>query len=121
MAEHNDLGKKGEQAAADFLQQKGYKIIEKNWGYEKYEIDIIARNDEYIVFAEVKTRASSIWGNPEEAISKTKIKRIVESADFYIKENDIDLIPRFDVLAIVWNGREFNIEHFDDAFLAPIN
>mgnify|MGYP001112156192 CR=1 FL=1 len=49
MAEHNDLGKKGEEAAVNLLKQKGYKIIEQNWTYEKYEIDIIARNEEFII------------------------------------------------------------------------
>ncbi len=121
MAEHNDLGKRGEDSAVRFLQQKEYRIIERNWGYGKYEIDIIACNDEYIVFVEVKTRSSSLWGNPEEAVSKAKIKRIVEAADFYLKEKDIDQPARFDVIAAIWNGQNFEIEHIDDAFLAPVN
>jgi len=121
VAEHNDLGKRGEDAAADYLRQQGYDIIVRNWLYEKYEIDIIARNDEFIVFAEVKTRSSAHWGNPEEAVSKGKIKRIVEAADFYLKKNDIELPARFDVIAAIWNGQSFEIEHIDDAFLAPVN
>ena len=121
MAEHNDLGKKGEDAAEYYLRQKSYEIIERNWLYEKYEIDIIARNEEYIVFVEVKTRSSSQWGNPEEAVSKGKIKRIVEAADFYLREYDIDQPARFDVVAAIWNGKKFEIEHIDDAFLAPVN
>lgn len=121
MADHNDLGKRGEEAAVRYLRQKGYEILESNWIYAKYEIDIIAKNDEYIVFAEVKTRTSSIWGHPEEAVSKAKIKRIVEAADFYLNEYDIDLPARFDVLSVVWTGGEFEITHFDDAFLAPIS
>lgn len=121
MAEHNDLGKQGEDAAARYLCSKGYEIIERNWVYEKYEIDIIASDGEYIVFVEVKTRSSRQWGNPEEAISKSKIKRIVEAADFYLETYDIDLPARFDVIAVIWTGSDFLIEHFDDAFLAPIN
>ncbi|MDR0825427.1 MAG: YraN family protein [Prevotella sp.] len=121
MAEHNDLGKEGENAAATYLQQKGYKIIKRNWIYEKYEIDIIAQDDEYIVFVEVKTRSSSQWGNPEDAVSKGKIKRIVEAADFYLKEYDIDSPARFDVIAAIWTGQKFEIDHIDDAFLAPVN
>lgn len=121
MAEHNELGKRGEDAAARYLRQNGYDIVKRNWLYEKYEIDIIAQNDEFIVFAEVKTRSSSQWGNPEEAVSRGKIKRIVEAADFYLRENDIDLPARFDVLAAIWNGQSFEIEHIDDAFLAPVN
>lgn len=121
MAEHNELGKRGEDAAVCYLRQEGYEIIERNWIHHKYEIDIIARNEEYIVFAEVKTRSSNQWGNPEEAVSKGKIKRIVDAADFYLRENEIDEPARFDVIAAIWTGKTFEIEHIDDAFLAPIN
>jgi putative endonuclease len=121
MADHNDLGKKGEDAAEGWLRQKGYKILERNWVHEKYEIDVIARDEEYIVFVEVKTRSSEQWGTPEEAVSKGKIRRIVEAADFYLKEYDIDLPARFDVIAAIWTGKKFEIEYFDDAFLAPVN
>jgi len=121
MADHNDLGKKGEEAAARYLQQNGYSIIERNWVNEKYEIDIIAQNEEFIIFVEVKTRSSDYWENPEEAVSKGKIKRIVEAADFYLREKDIDLPARFDVIAMIWTGNKFEIDHIDDAFLAPVN
>ncbi|MBK5720233.1 YraN family protein [Dysgonomonas sp. Marseille-P4677] len=121
MAEHNDIGKKGEDTAVDFLQKEGYQIIERNWINEKYEIDIIARNEEYIVFVEVKTRSSDRWGNPEEAVSNNKIKRIVAAADFYLKKYDIDMPARFDIISAIWTGKTFKIEHIDDAFLAPIN
>lgn len=121
MADHNDLGKRGESAAADYLIQKGYQIIERNWMYEKYEIDIIAQDSESIIFVEVKTRSSDRWGNPEEAVSKGKIKRIVEAADFYLREFDIDLPARFDVISSIWNGVQFEINHIDDAFMAPVN
>lgn len=121
MAQHNDLGKKGEALATCYLKEKGYAIIAQNWFYEKYEIDIIADNDEYIIFVEVKTRLSDRWGNPEEAVSESKIKRIVEAADFYVIENDIDKPVRFDVIAIMWTGGKPDIEHFEDAFLSPLN
>ncbi len=121
MAGHNELGKKGEDAAVRYLRQKGYEILERNWVYERYEIDIIARDEKFIVFAEVKTRSSSQWGNPEEAVSKGKIKRIVEAADFYLNENDIDSPARFDIIAVIWDGQKFEIDHIDDAFLAPVN
>ncbi len=121
MAQHNELGKKGEDAAVGYLRQKGYKILERNWVYERYEIDIVAQNEEFIVFAEVKTRSSDQWGNPEEAVSKGKIKRIVEAADFYLNVNDIECPARFDVVAAIWDGQKFNIDHIDDAFLAPVN
>ncbi len=121
MARHNDLGRQGEQIAADYLRKKGYTILKQNWFYEKYEIDIIASNKEYIIFVEVKTRASDMWGNPEEAISANKIKKIVDAADFYIRENDTDLEIRFDVIAVIMGKGNIEIEHFEDAFLPPVN
>lgn len=121
MAEHNELGRKGEEEAVKYLKQKGYQIIERNWVYEKYEIDIIAEGEGFIIFVEVKTRSSRQWGNPEDAISNGKIKRIVEAADFYLNSKDIDTPARFDVMAVIWNGRAFEIEHIDDAFLPPVN
>lgn len=121
MATHNELGKKGEDAAVQYLLQRGYKIIERNWTYQKYEIDIIATNPEFIVFIEVKTRSSLRWGNPEEAVSNAKIKRIVEAADFYLREKNINLPARFDIISAIWTGKTFEIDHIDDAFVAPVN
>lgn len=121
MAEHNELGKQGENAAVQYFLRNGYEIVERNWRCERYEIDIIAQNDEYIVFVEVKTRSSNQWGNPEDAVSKGKIKRIVDAADFYLREYDIDLPARFDIISAIWTGQGFDIEHIDDAFLAPVN
>lgn len=121
MAAHNELGKEGEDAACNYLQREGYRIIERNWRYHKYEIDIIAENNEYVVFLEVKTRTSAQWGNPEDFISRGQIKRIVEAADFYLREYDIAKDARFDVIASIKTKDGFEIEHIDDAFMAPIN
>ena len=120
MAQHNELGKKGEKAAANFLQNEGYKVVIQNWTMHRHEIDIIAEDDEFIVFVEVKTRTSRQWGNPEDFIGRAKIKRIVEAADLYLQLNDIDKPARFDIIASVWNGETFEIEHIDDAFMSPL-
>ena len=121
MADHNNLGVDGERAAIEYLCLNNYIILEKNWRYGRYEIDIIATDNESVIFAEVKTRRSGKWGNPEEAVSEAKIRRIVEAADYYTRENDISMSVRFDVISVLWNGRTFEIEHFDDAFLAPLS
>ena len=68
MAKHYDLGKKGEEIAANYLAEKGYKIIARNWRFGKDEIDIIAEHDNFLVIIEVKTRSSSDYGEPEEAV-----------------------------------------------------
>jgi len=121
MALHNELGIKGEALAEKYLRGKGFRIIERNWTHEKNEIDIIASNDEFIIFVEVKTRTSGYWGNPEEAVSESKIRRIVEASDFYLNINDVVMPARFDVIAIIMNDRFTRIDHFEDAFLAPLN
>jgi putative endonuclease len=69
MAEHNELGEKGEELARNFLRKKGYKIIERNWRFGKDEIDIIAIDNDYLVIVEVKTRRSNYFAEPEFACS----------------------------------------------------
>lgn len=118
MAEHNLLGEKGEDLAVDFLKGKGHQIIERNWRFSGYEIDIITEVDEFIVFVEVKTRSSSEWGNPEDAIGKQRMRRMINGASNYLKLNCIDKPARFDVVSIVMYNKEKEIEYFEDAFLA---
>ena len=120
MARHNELGKRGEQAAANFMKAEGYKVLKRNWRMHRHEIDIVAEDEEYIIFVEVKTRTSRQWGNPEDFISKAKIRRIVEAADLYLQINDIEKPARFDIISAVWDGQVFEIEHIDDAFLSPL-
>lgn len=121
MAQHNTLGKKGEDVAAKFLADNGYTILERNWVGERHEIDIIASVNGFIVFVEVKTRSSAQWGNPENAVSEPKIKRMVAAAHHYLQTNETDLQVRFDVIAIITNKRQTEITHIEDAFLPPLN
>ena len=118
MAEHNLLGIKGEDLAVEYLKDKGHKIIERNWRLSGYEIDIISEHQEFIVFVEVKTRSTSQWGNPEEAIGKQRMRRMINGASNYLKLNNIDKPTRFDVVAIIVSDEEKEIEYFEDAFLA---
>ena len=74
MAEHNELGKQGEQVAVDYLLEKGYEILERNYQARKAEIDIIAKKDNWLIVVEVKTRTSIDFGNPEDFVNKNKIK-----------------------------------------------
>ena len=118
MAIHNDLGKEGEQAIVVFFQETGYTIEATNWRYRKNEIDIIASDDDTIIFVEVKTRSSEIWGTPESFLSNSQISRLVEAANYYIEKYEIDKEIRFDVFSLTKSGDEFNIKHFPD-FLIP--
>ncbi len=121
MALHNELGTKGENLAVDYLRKKGYSILERNWVHEKNEIDIIASSHEFIIFVEVKTRSTGYWSNPEDAVSDNKIKRIVEASSHYLITNNIDKPARFDVIAIICNDKFTQIDHFEDAFFAPLD
>ena len=117
MAQHNELGRKGEQLALELLQKKGYTILDKNWRYQKAEVDIIAQKENTLAIVEVKTRSSTDFGHPQEFVKPKKIKLLVAAIDEYVIAKDIDVDVRFDVIAIVKDGSNFSIEHIEDAFL----
>ncbi|MCF8218057.1 MAG: YraN family protein [Bacteroidales bacterium] len=116
MAEHNELGTKGEDMAAHHLAENGYKILDRNWHFGKEEVDIIAQIDDQIVFVEVKTRGSSFFGRPEEFVKKQKQKFIIRAANTYIEKHDIDLEARFDIIGVIVSPRGKEINHIEDAF-----
>ncbi|MBP6424538.1 MAG: YraN family protein [Flavobacterium sp.] len=116
MAEHNDLGKLGEELAAEYLQKNGYVILETNWVFQKAEIDILAQKDNILAVVEVKTRSSIDFGLPQDFVKPNKIQLLVKAVNGYVNENDLDLEVRFDIIAISKKGQEFVIEHLTDAF-----
>lgn len=116
MAEHNQLGKKGEEMAIAFLVKKGFKIKESNWKFRKEEIDIIAEKDNLIVIIEVKTRSHDLFETPESAVNRKKQKFLINAADEYIKSKNILLEARFDIISIIHNPKFTKIEHIEDAF-----
>ncbi|WP_341216603.1 YraN family protein [uncultured Wocania sp.] len=116
MAQHNELGKKGEQLAVDFLLKNGYEIIERNYRFDKAEVDIIAKKDDILAIIEVKTRSSVDFGNPQDFVKPKQIQRLVKAVDEYITANDLDVEVRFDIVAIVKEGKSFSIEHLENAF-----
>jgi putative endonuclease len=116
MAEHNDFGKSGEDMAAEYLQKKGYRILERNYISGRNEIDIIARDGKYIVVVEVKSRHSNFAGEPETAVTRDKQKSMIRAANSYIRSKNIDDEVRFDIVSIlVVKGKE-EINHIEDAF-----
>lgn len=116
MAEHNELGKLGEELAVDFLQKAGYTIIETNFVFQKAEIDIIAQKENILAVVEVKTRTSVDFGSPQDFVKPSKIKLLVKAIDEYVISNDLDLEIRFDIIAVHKEGKDFIIEHLEDAF-----
>ena len=117
MADHNELGKKGEQIAIDFLVKKKYKILEKNYRDLKLEVDIIAQKENILVAVEVKTRTTDFFGNPQEFVDPKKIKRLLSAIDNYVIEKELDVDVRFDIIAIIHYKQQTKIEHLKDAFL----
>tara|TARA_R110002050_G_scaffold94765_1_gene197038 strand:- start:18149 stop:18508 length:360 start_codon:yes stop_codon:yes gene_type:complete len=116
MAQHNELGKKGEQLAVDFLLKNGYNIIERNYRFNKAEVDIIAKKKDILAVIEVKTRSTIDFGNPQDFVKPKQIQRLVKAVDEYVTENDLDVEVRFDIIAIVKKSKTFNIEHLENAF-----
>ena len=116
MAEHNDLGKLGEELAAEYLQKEGYTILETNWIFQKAEIDILAQKDNTLAVVEVKTRSSIDFGLPQDFVKPKKIQLLVKAVNAYVTENDLDVDVRFDIIAITKNSQDFVIEHLTDAF-----
>jgi putative endonuclease len=117
MAKHNELGKLGEDLAADFLEKNGYKILNRNWTFQKAEIDIIAQKAETLAIVEVKTRSSTDFGLPQDFVKPKQIQSLVKAVNQYVIVNDIELKIRLDIIAIHKDATQnFVIEHIEDAF-----
>lgn len=117
MAQHNELGKEGENLAASFLEKNGYIIRDRNWTFQKAEIDIIAQKEAILAIVEVKTRSSIDFGLPQDFVKPKKIQLLVKAVNEYVIKNDLDVQIRFDIIAIHKDAaQKFNIEHIEDAF-----
>ena len=116
MAEHNELGKKGEDLAVEFLLQNDYKILERNWTFQKAEIDILAKKDHFLAVIEVKTRSNLDYGSPQDFVKPKKIKLLVTAVNQYVEDNAMEVEVRFDIIAIHAANNQFLIEHLEDAF-----
>jgi putative endonuclease len=116
MAAHNELGKLGEEMAIAFLNKNGYEILEKNWTYQKAEIDILARKESILAVIEVKTRSSIEFGLPQDFVKPKKIQLLVKAVDAYVNAKELDIEVRFDIIAIHKEDKSYIIEHLIDAF-----
>lgn len=122
---NNDIGTRGEGIAADFLEAQGYLVLERNYRFERNEVDLVCFEpaEQYerggeLVFVEVKTRQGVGFGRPEEAVTEEKQRRIRRAAEAYLHERRLEGSPcRFDVVGILLHpGRAPEIEHFKYAF-----
>ena len=120
MAKHNETGKIGELVAQNWLEKNGYLILQTNWHWHHYELDIIALKDNELVVVEVRTRKEDCLVAPEYTIGKAKIRRIVAAADAYVRYKQMDYSVRFDIISILEIGESHSVEHIEDAFRAGL-
>lgn len=116
MVTTRELGEMAEGLAQQHLVKLGYQILETNWYHGHLELDIVAKDKEELVIVEVKARTGIRYEHPSEAVTNTKIKRIVEAADAYLIEKELDVETRFDVITVIFVDKKFELEHFKDAF-----
>ena len=114
------LGRKGESHAAAYLKRKGFRILARNFATPVGEIDIIARDKEFLVFVEVKTRLSDESAAPEEQVNSHKMHQLTKAGKFYLSRYPAPLpSARFDVVSIVWpQGGQPTLKHIEHAFEA---
>ena len=117
MAVHNELGKLGEDLAVQYLTDKGYEILERNWHNIHKEIDIIAKDGDDLVIVEVKARQTDEYGEPDIAVTKRKQRMLIAAANAYITRKGLDVETRFDIISIIYRDGNPVIEHIEDAFL----
>lgn len=120
MGKSNVLGAWGEEKAARFLESRGYRILERNFHSRYGEIDIIAENGEFLVFAEVRLRKTSHYGSPEASVDIRKQEKLRRTAEFYLQTHDTEKQPRFDVIALRakdgMDTRPLPVHHIINAF-----
>jgi putative endonuclease len=117
MSKQNEIGKKGEDLAVTYLEQKGYTILERNWRFSRAELDIIAEKDNVWVFIEVKARSYNYYGEPENSVDNQKEYMTAEAAAAYMREKNYEWEIRFDIVSILLPANEEPIiKHYEDAF-----
>lgn len=112
-------GNLGEEAAASYIEENGFVILDKNYSIKNAEIDIIAKDKDTIAFIEVKTRKTLRKGSPAESVNYTKQKKIISAALYYIRENNINNTRlRFDVVEVFDKNGSYELKLIKNAFQA---
>jgi putative endonuclease len=116
-----EIGMEGEEIALNYLLENGYKLLERNWHFGKYEVDLIVENDEILVFVEVKFRSTDYFGEPEIFVSNKQKLNLIRAANRFISKYDIEKEARFDIVSIVMQNGKPDINHIEDAFKPKLN
>ena len=122
MAQHNQLGKAGEQAACEFLIGKGYTVRETNWRVGKLEIDIVAQEPKAnrLHIIDVKTRSTGEHYDPMQSITRAKIRHLVDAANGYISFYQLKMSVQYDVMILIGKSPDFTIQFIPNAFQPPL-
>lgn len=120
MTTTNDIGDRGEELAASFLEEAGLRVLERNYRFERNEVDIICldpKNGGEVVFVEVKTRTGTGYGPPEASVTDEKQEALIEVSRAYLHERKLEGAPaRFDVVTILLGDDDPHIEYYQNAF-----
>lgn len=114
MTDKKQTGDIGENLAADYFVERGFRVVARNYRWKHAEIDLIVQRDDWLIFVEVKTRRSSAWGEPESFVDSAKRKLIYDAAEEYIYKTDWQGNIRFDVVSVKTTVPP-EITHFEDA------
>lgn len=116
MPKNKEFGNQGEHLAKEYLQKKGFRICDCNWRFSHLEIDLIAENETFIIFCEVKTRSSNHFGEPEHFVSKRQQQNIIRAANFYMETKQCQKEARFDIISILQTSEKTDIKHIEGSF-----
>lgn len=116
MATNQETGARGEDLAAEFLLKQGFTILDRNWRFRHYELDLVAQEGDVIIVVEVKTRTSLYAGEPEISVNRMKQRTLVKAANAYVVYFGIDFPVRFDIISVVIRNETHVINHIRDAF-----
>ena len=114
--EKSAIGIKGEEIACIYLSNKGYSILERNWRSRHKEIDIIAKKNNLLVIVEVKTRTSSFFERPQDAVTIKKQKHLISATNEYVSLKNFSGEIQFDIVSVLLENNKEVIEHIEDAF-----
>jgi putative endonuclease len=109
-------GKEGEKLAANFLIEKGFEIVERNYRHKRSEIDLIVKKSNWLIFVEVKMRSSDAYGYPEDFVDYKKAKNIIDGAEQYTYDQNWQGNVRYDIISIRDQHDQKEIVHIEDAF-----
>lgn len=110
-------GNLGEESAARYLESRGFRVLERNWRYRQWELDLVCRDGDTIVFVEVKTRRSGSMASPADAMTLKKRQKLVKAASHFLSQSDLwDEPCRFDLAAVIDTGHSMDVEHTENVF-----